>query len=304
MKKITVFIFCLLISSSIFSKQRTLYVDDFVNIIGSPGKENRLLLFAKKNNFKTLILYQLNKVDKKWTLSDPRKNNILAEFIVKAKTEFSINSIGASGECASFFTNTIDPYNNSRNKAEEKFDIYNLEYEYWSKNASGENGYYCVNYLNDNSIPCNRTGSYNFFIDNLKELKNLSKNNIHNIKIEAYLNYYSQKELSNIVKYCDRLIIQTSGKNPRNSFVSAKKSLAHLSKINSKVKTSILYSTRMNHMGFWFKSNSLESSEKDFFNLMDVNNTDQSKNINLDGFSYHTYSFLEKSISYYSYTRN
>lgn len=302
-KTIVCFICLFAITNALFS-QRTLYVDDFKNIIGSPSKEDKLLLFAKKNNFKTLILYQLDKVHKRWSLTDPRKNNVLAEFIEKAKTKFSIQNVGASGECASFFTNIIDPYNNSRNRAGEKLDIYNLEYEYWSQKASGDSGYYCINYLEENSIPCNRTGSFNFFIENLKELKKLSKNNIHTIKVEAYLGYYSQKEISSIVKYCDRIILQAFGKSPKISFTSSKKSLNYLSKINSKVKTSILYSTRMNHMGYWFKSNSLESGEKDFLNLMNANNTNLTKKLDLDGFSYHTYSFLEKSISYFYYTKN
>jgi hypothetical protein len=34
-----------------------------------------------------------------------------------------------------FFTSTINVYNYSRSNAEEKLDIYNLEYEYWSKKA-------------------------------------------------------------------------------------------------------------------------------------------------------------------------
>lgn len=304
MKKTITFIFCLfVITNSLFS-QRTLYVDNFNNIIGSPNKEDKLLLFAKKNNFKTLILYQLNKVDKKWSLTDPIGNTVLAEFIAKAKNEFSIQNIGASGECASFFTERINPYNNSRNKAEEKFDIYNLEYEYWSTKASGESGYYCINYLNDNSIPCNRNGSFNFFIENLKELQQLSKNNIHKIKIEAFLGYYTQKEISEITKYSDRIIVQAYGKNPKVSFSSAKKSLAHLLKINSKIKTSILFSTRMNHLGYWFKSHSLESVEKSFFGEMNKNNINLKEKLNLDGFSYHTYSFLEKSVGYFHYTRN
>lgn len=275
-----------------------------MNIIGSPSKEDKLLLFAKRNNFKTLILYELNKVDKKWNLTDPRKNNILSEFISKAKTKYSVQNIGASGESASFFTNVIQPYNNTRNKADEKFDVYNLEYEYWSKKASGENGYYCVNYLKEKTIPCNRNGSFNYFINNLKELERLSKNKIHKIKVEAYLGYYSQQEISKIVKYCDRIIIQTNGKTPKTSFNFAKKSLTLVSKLNIKVKTSILFTTRMNKMGYWFKSNSLESSEKDFLNAMEQNNKKLKNQIYLDGFTYHTYSFLEKSIGYFSYTRN
>lgn len=304
MKKTITLIFCLFAIVNTMFSQRTLYVDDFNTIIGSPSKEDKLLLFAKKNNFKTLILYQLNKVDKRWSLTNPLENRVLAEFIAKAKNEFSIQNIGASGECASFFTETINPYNNSRNKAEEKFDIYNLEYEYWSTKASRESGYYCINYLSDNSIPCTRNGSFNFFIDNLKEMKQLSKNNIHDIKIEAYLGFYTQKEISSITKYCDRLIIQAHGKSPKVSLASAKKSLEHLLKTNSKIKTSILFSTRMNHMGYWFKSHSLESGEKSFFTEMNNKNSNLKKNINFDGFSYHTYSFLEKSVSYFYYTRN
>ena len=304
MKKIIIlFFFLFTITNTLFS-QRTLYVDDFNNIIGSPSKEDKLLLFAKKNNFKTLILYQLNKVDKKWSLSDPRANNVLSEFIAKAKNKFSIQNIGASGESASFFTETIDVYNKSRNKSDEKFDIYNLEYEYWSNKASGDSGYYCINYLEDNSIPCTRNGSFNFFIENLKEMKQLSKNNIHDIKIEAYLGYFTPKEINSIVKYCDRLIIQAYGKTPKVSFATAKKSLTYLLKTNSKVKTSILFSTQMNNMGYWFKSHSLENSENRFFDLMNGNNINLKKKLNLDGFSYHTYSFLEKSVNYFYYSKN
>lgn len=301
----TIFIICCLLTvTNIFSRQRTLYVDNFINIIGSPSKEDKLLLFAKKNNIKTLILYQLNKVDKIWNLKDPRKNNILSEFINKAKTKFSIQNVGASGESSSFFTNVIDPYNKTRNNADEKFDIYNLEYEYWSKKASGPNGYYCVNYLKSNASPCTREGSFNYFIENLKALKKLSKNNIHPIKIEAYLGYFSQKEITAIVKYCDRLIIQTSGKTPNTSYKFAKKSLTLISNSSSNIKTSILYTTRMDQMGHWFKTNSLKSSEQQFFNAMNTNNVQLKAKLNLDGFSYHTYSFLEKSVSYFSYTRN
>lgn len=233
MKKTITSIFCLFILTHIMFAQRTLYVDDFNTIIGSPNKEDKLLLFAKKNNFKTLILYQLNKVDKRWSLTDPRENTILSDFIAKAKNKFSIQNIGASGECASFFTETIDLYNNSRNKPEEKFDIYNLEYEYWSKKASEDGGYYCEGYLRDNSMPCNRNGSFNFFIDNLKEMKQLSKNNIHNIKIDAYLGFYTSNEINSIVKYCDGLTILAYGKSPKTSYASAKKSLAYLLKTNS-----------------------------------------------------------------------
>ena len=240
LRKNIILFFCLYAITNSLYCQRTLYVDDFNNIIGSPNKEDKLLLFAKKNNFKTLILYQLNKVDKRWSLTDPTKNSILSEFIAKAKTKFNIKNIGASGECASFFTNTINIYNNSRNKAEEKFDIYNLEYEYWSSKASGIDGYYCINYLEENMIPCGREGSFKFFIDNLKDLKKLTSNSKHKVEVEAYASFYTPNEIKEIIKNCDRLSIRAFGKNPKLSYSSARRNLDYLLKTKSKIKTSIL----------------------------------------------------------------
>lgn len=284
--------------------QRTLYVDDFNTILGSPTQEDKLLNFAKKHQFSILILYQLNKVDKRFSLTNPELNITLADFIAKAKTKFGVIQVGASGESASFFTSRINVYNNSRNKPEEKFDIYNLEYEYWSNKASGDGGYYCVNYLEENGIPCDRQGSFNYFVENLKELKSLAEQNTHSIKIDAYVGYYTTQEIAEITKYCDRLLIHAYGKNPNLCFITAKKNLEKLYQINSKIKASILFSTRMNHMGYWLKHDSLDNGESQFFDKMKSVNLNFKKRLNLEGFSYHTYSFLEKSISYYSYTKN
>jgi len=298
------FILILLCCINLYGSERTLYVDNFSNILGNPGKEDKLLLFAKRNNFKTLILYQLNKVDKRWPLTDVSKNGILAEFISKAKTKYSVQNIGASGESATFFTNRIDPYNNTRTKSSEKFDIYNLEFEYWSKNASGDDGYYCENYLRDNNLACTRTGSFQYFVNNLKELNSLSSKNKHNIKVEAYLAYFSKEEMKVINELCDRVIIHGFGKNPKTAMNSATKSLKLIMNLNSSIKTSILLSTRMNHMGYWFKHNSLGKSESLLFKEMNGKSLELRKQLNLDGFSYQTYSYLEKAISYYSYSQN
>jgi hypothetical protein len=85
-----------------------LYLDNFIVILRSYSKEDDLLNFAKKNNFNTLILYQLNKVDKQHSLVDPLKNKILAEFICKAKTKYQIKYIEASSESATFFSKKIN----------------------------------------------------------------------------------------------------------------------------------------------------------------------------------------------------
>lgn len=298
------FLFFLSFFWVLHSSQRTLYVDNFNNILGSPQKEDQLLRFAQRNKFNVLMLYELNKVDKRFPLSDPRKNNILAEFIAKAKTTFGLKSIGASGEAASFFINVIDVYNSSRNKKEEKFDIYNLEYEYWSNKASGIDGYYCVNYLEENAIPCGREGSFQFFLKNLQDLNKLASSSKHQLEIEAYVSFYTQNEINEISKLCDRLVVRAFGKSPNLSYSSAKKNIDYLVNVKSKVKTSFLFSTNMNNLGRWLKFDTLDKGESIFKKEMKEKSNYNQRNIILDGFSYHTYSDLEKSISYYSYSRN
>ncbi|PIX13421.1 MAG: hypothetical protein COZ74_06350 [Flavobacteriaceae bacterium CG_4_8_14_3_um_filter_31_8] len=302
-KKLFLIVF-LLTSCFFYGLERTLYVDNFNDILGSPLKEDKLLLFAQKNNFKVLILYELNKVHKIISLSDPRNNNILSEFINKAKQKYQIKKIGASGEAADFFVKIINVYNNSRQKSSEKFDIYNLEYEYWSSNASNIDGYYCVNYLEENNIPCGREGSFKFFVNNLKQLKNLSKGKPHKVEVDAYVGYYTQPEIAEITKYCDRLTIIALGKDPKICFNSAKKNLDYIFNINSKIKTNILFSTIMNDLGYWLKFDSLDKGEKLFFNEMSNKDIKLKNNLNVVGFTYQAYSSLEKSISYYSYNNN
>ena len=290
--------------SKLFSTDRTLYVDEFSLILGSPYKEKKLLSFAAKYGFNTLILYELNKVDKKHSLTDPIKNNILAEFIAEAKVRYGIAKIGVSGESADFFTDKIQIYNNSRTKTEEKVDVYNLEFEYWSKKASGIDGYYCINYLEENSKPCTRKGSFSFFIDNLKSMQVLAETSKNNITVEAYVGYYTSNEISEISKYCDRILVHSKGKNPKLSFQSSRKNLENLYKSKSSIKTSILISANMSDMGYYLKHDSLEDTERKFIVEMKTKNKNLKKNINFGAFSYKTYSFLEKSLSYYSYSKN
>ena len=69
-------------------------------------------------------------------------------------------------------------------------------------------------------------------------------------------------------------------------------------------KTSILFSATMSNMGYYLKFDSLENSESRFFKEMNMSDMNLIKNINFGGFSYRTYSYLEKSLSYYAYSRN
>lgn len=303
-KNTIVFLFSLFWVVQLTASKRILYVDNFNSILGNSRSEEKLLGFAKKYGFNCLVLYELNKVHKQYPLTNKTSNSILAKFISLAKADYNIKEIAAVGEATSFFNDIIDVYNNSRTSQYEKFDVYNLEFEYWSANATGNDGYYCENYLQYNNFTCDRAGAFKYFMNDLKDLKQLASKSKHKIKVEAFVGYFLENELKEIVKYADRIIVESYDKNPKLCYSITKSRLAYLASLPKNIETSILFSATMTHMGYWLKYNSLDKSEKDFLNEMKTkNSTYVSKLTNLR-FGYHTYSFLEKSLSYYAYSKN
>jgi hypothetical protein len=277
--------------------QRKLYVDEFNNILGSYNLEKKLLEFSKKNNIETLILYDLNKVHKRFPLGDPTKNNILASF--RAKLEYNIKEISASGESGDFFIEAIHPYNKSRKKATEKFDVYNLEYEYWNKETSINGGYYCETYLKKGQIPCNRVGSFNFYLGTLTVMKLLADEISHPIKIEAYIGRFRQEEVLKISNHVDRLLIASYVNNPDKSFEYVRDELKLLLEIKSEIEVSIIFSSEMNFMGVWLRENYFKNAEKIFFEELNKENKSLSTNLNFHGFTYYNFSYLDKVLTSY-----
>ena len=297
--KFLVFFLCFIFKS--YGTHRILYVDQFFNILGNEIKEDNLLKFTQENGFDKIILYDLHKVNKAYPLADVTKNNILAKFIRKAKVDFGLKEVGGSGESGSFFITAIDAYNKSRKSPEEKFDAYNLEYEYWKPDESSEGGYYCKNYLKKNGKSCNRSGTFNFFLKSLATMKSLARKSKHPIKVEAYVGKFKRHEIQKISKYVDRLLVHVYVTNPRRGFHYANERLQYLSEIEKKPKISIIYSSETLFMGGWLKFNSLKKGEKIFLDSMQETNRNLLKNINFTNFTYYNYNQLAKSLKHYNY---
>lgn len=297
MKKNIFFILFFSVLNSAFS-QRILYVDDFIKILGKENKEDKLLSLARDNNFKTLILYDLDKIDKKlFHLADSTKNNSLINFIKKAKTNYNIREIGASGENGDFFINEIDVYNNSRKNPKEKFDVYNLEYEYWNSSESDLGGYYCENYLRKNGIPCTREGSYKYYLETLSIMNLLAKDSKHPIKVEAYIGKYQNNEIVNITKNVDRLLVSSYEKTISETLKNVKNRLAIMNNAHNNIEVSIIISAETKYLGGYLKYNSLDDLEKGIVN----NLKKEFKNLNISGFTYYNYSTLSKSLRHYNF---
>ena len=280
--------------------QRILYVDQFYHILGDKDKEENLLNFTRDNEFDKIILYDLHKINKDYPLADYSQNGILAQFISKAKLTYGIQEVSGSGENGEFFINAIDAYNRSRKNESEKFDAYNLEYEYWKQEDSADGGYYCESYLEKFGRKCNRQESFKFYIESLATMKALAKKNRHKVKIEAYVGRFTKAEVEEISKYVDRLLVHVYVNHPKKGFFYANKRLQYLSELEKKPKVSIIYSSEILFMGGWFKYNSLNKAEKIFVKTMQSENRSLTKQINFTNFTYYNYNYLSKSINYYA----
>jgi hypothetical protein len=204
-------------------------------------------------------------VHKRFSLGNAAKKNVLASFISGAKLNYNIKKISASGESGKFFVEAIHPYNQSRKKAIEKFDVYNLEYEYWDEKASLNVWYYCENYLKDGQILFNRVGSFNFYLGTLTTMKLVAEEESHSIKIEAYIGKFKESEVLKISNHTDRLLIEAYAEKINTSFQYAQDRLKWLSEIKSELQVSIIFSTKMNFMGPWLRKNDFKMAEKKIF---------------------------------------
>jgi hypothetical protein len=289
MKKIIFIIIIILACNFIVFADRAIYVDGFENILGNVTAENELLTYAQNNGIETLLLYGLHIIDSNHDLSNPATNFILADFIYKAKTNYGVLDVAATGENANFFANVIDVYNNSRNDPLEKFDTYNLEFEYWITSSTGPGGYYCTNYLIPNGIPCTEDGAFQFYISTLETMKNIAANNIHLITTEAYVGWPTADQAYTIGANLDRLRLHAYVIDPNTAFNYSENRLIDFANGTPGLNVSIIFSSEPNFMQSWLINNSMGAAENIYITDYINGSYGWANNINLEGFTYFTY---------------
>ncbi|MAD97471.1 MAG: hypothetical protein CMB99_09120 [Flavobacteriaceae bacterium] len=272
-------------------KHRSLYVDNFANILGSNNSEKNLFEFAAQHEITELILYDLNKVNQRFWLGDSTKNQVLADFIVEAKTKYGIKRISASGESGIFFIEAIHPYNVSRKNKIERFDIYNLEYEYWNYPQSVPGGYYCETYLKNAQLKCNRKNSFKYYIQSLDVMRMLADELDHDIKVEAYIGNFKKSEVKKIILHVDRLLVHDYVKREERLFEYVEQRLHHLEDAKANIEISILYSMESRYLGKYLLDHpSFYEAEKKFFQFLNKWDSDLDEHLKFRGFTYYNYS--------------
>lgn len=271
-------------------ENRSLYIDNFNNILNSYKNQEELFKFTEEHKITELILYDLHKVHKQFDISNSETNQVLADFIREAKTKHGIKKVSASGESGDFFIKAIHPYNLSRKDKIERFDIYNLEYEYWNEPQSKPGGYYCETYLKNGQLKCDRENSFKYYIGTLETMRLLADELDKDIMVEAYIGNFNRKEVKQISAHVDKLLIHNYVAREQRMFPYVKERLKLLEEINSGIKVSILYSTECRYLGKYLQNHSFYESEDIFFKQLNYFQKDLDEHLNFTGFTYYNYS--------------
>jgi len=189
------------------AQEKALYVDGLKNIIGDYYKEKELLQFAQDSGYTYLMFYNIHYIHKNiFDITDPATSTPLRDFLVKAKTEYGVLKAGVAGETFSPFLVFHDYNMDHISDPNARFDIYNMEFEYWHPVSTGVGGYYCDTYLDPNGFPCDTAGAFDFILPELRQMDSLT--NLYSwLNSEIYIGNPNEYQCAEMAERVDRVLV-------------------------------------------------------------------------------------------------
>jgi len=274
-----------------------LYVNDFKTIIGDPVKETALLNYAQDNGFNYLILYNLNYIHNNiFALDDATTSLPLANFINTAKTSYGILQVAAVGEKNASF-DKIKIYNSFYPADPNKrFDVFNIEFEFWNAGSVGPGDYYCTTYLVPGGYPCTIDGAFSFYIAQLTLLKTYCDAN--GIIAETYIGYPTATQSEQIVLQTHRVLVhyyRTSDVYGSGNSIYQYNSYRIEDLAQHPVTILPIFSSRVAHMYTWLLTHPLTQPYVTFLTGVNGFNAQVGawkSNVTFDGYVWYRYSEL------------
>ncbi len=293
MKRKLYLLLIILLSKSAFAQPtelRGMYIDHFSTVLGNINKEDSLLHYAQDSSFNYLALYDLHNLD----LNNANTANMLSVFIKRARENFGIQYVGAIGENSSSFINKIAPYNSNRSNDLEKFNVFNLEFEFWTSSSVNPGGYYCTQYLQQANCSCDTSGGFKFFIREMHLIDSLAA--VQQIISETYLGWFNQGQATQIVNNVDRLLLHAYRTGTSSLFSYSKTRLQYLGSNNKVVDVAPIFSAEPSFMGPWLDSHSQLEAYIKYKTDFDNDNSAWKQNINVLGYQWFDWKFMPKPV--------
>ncbi len=212
-----------------------LYVDSFDTILGVPEQEDELFDYVDSAGVNYLAFYDLRTALPVYPESDPDREakeladfEKLAEFIKRARGR-GVTRVGAIGSGLRLNDDTsksdfgrIHEYNVARNDEKEKFDVYNVEFEFWN----GDHSFFKNENCDSDTLKsptgvgeyeCSRTGAFDYLQHVIAaDLRTKTANT--GILTEIYIGWTSQTEAEYIASEFDRILVHSYRSDPNQLY--------------------------------------------------------------------------------------
>jgi hypothetical protein len=269
---------------------RGMYIDHFSAILGNTVKEDSLLNYMTDSSYNYIALYDLHSLN----LTSSTTANMLANFISRAKNTFGIQYVGAVSETYSTFQNKITVYNNSRLNPSERFNVFNLEFEFWNSGSVGPGGYYCTAYLQQNNCSCDTSGAFKFYISQMHKIDSLAA--LQNVISETYVGWFNQGQGRQLAQNADRILLHAYRTDPSSVYGYSRTRLQYLASNNTIVNVAPIFSSEDNFMGPWLDSHSQIEAYNKYKADFDADNAAWKPYINMLGYHWFDYGEMPKPV--------
>ncbi len=269
------------------SNVRAFYLKDIHVWLGNTTTENSILNYAQGNGYNYIIFYDLGSLN--W--SSVTVQNNLASFLSRARTNFGVTQMGASGEIYSFFTNSVIPYNNSRTAVNERFDVLNYEFEFW--NQSSISSLYCARYLSPNGLSCDTAGAWRFAWGEFKKMDSLAA--AKGLVSEIYLGWPSQGQMQQVVTRADRILLHAYRQTDVDLYAYSRGRLQDIATMGINTKIIPLFSSEASFMGPWLASNPITKPYTTYSANYTAETGSFKQFINLQGYAWFHYTYMPKT---------
>lgn len=263
---------------------RGFYLKDITSWLGNTTQENTILNYAQGNGYTYIIFYDLGSFN--WS-NTTQKNN-LAAFMSRARSNYGMTQMGASGEIYSFFSTYVLPYNNSRTVAAEKFDVFNYEFEYWV--SSSISSLYCSKYLTPNGYACDTSGAFAFSWKEFKRVDSLCGAN--GIMSEYYLGWPNTGQMQQVASRADRILLHAYRPSDVDVYAYSRNRLIDAASLSTTTTIVPIFSSETSFMGPWLASHPITQPYQTYASNYTAETGSWKSKINLQGYVWFTYSTM------------
>ncbi len=281
--------FLLLTGTNSFAQNvRGFYLQDVGDWLGNTSEENEILEYAQGNGFNYILFYDLGDIN--W--NSTTEKNQLAAFMRKAKTTYGITQIGGVVEYSGYLTQKLIPYNNSRTSSKEKFDVINLEFEFWVSSSISSS--YCSKFLRAAGYTCDKAGAWQFAWREFKSIDDICAAN--GLISEFYLGWPDASQMASIASRADRILLSAYRPTDSDIYAYSRNRMKDIASIGGTTKVITLLSSESSFMGPWLNSHPQTRPYQTMKSALTAETSSFKNNISLQGYHWFTYKHMPKTM--------